>query len=104
MIRYALRCAQGHMFDSWFASGAEFDRLQGAKLLSCAVCGDAQLEKDLMAPSLAAGTPAPTDEDRAASGRSPGRAGCHTLRWRRRAPAIGGALGPRSGGRRHESP
>lgn len=71
MIRYALRCAQGHRFDSWFASGAEFDRLQGARLLSCAVCGDARLEKDLMAPSLAAGTPAPAGESRAASGRGP---------------------------------
>ena len=28
MIRYALRCADGHSFDSWFASSAEFDRLQ----------------------------------------------------------------------------
>ncbi|MBP7243114.1 DUF1178 family protein [Amaricoccus sp.] len=52
MIRYALRCAEGHSFDSWFASGAELDRLQGAALLSCAVCGDARVEKDLMAPRV----------------------------------------------------
>lgn len=62
MIRYALRCARDHRFDSWFASGAEFDRLQAAGLLSCAVCGDGRLDKDLMAPSLAAGAAAPAVE------------------------------------------
>ncbi len=52
MIRFALRCAEGHGFDSWFASGGEFDRLRGAALLSCAVCGDPRVEKDLMAPQV----------------------------------------------------
>jgi hypothetical protein len=55
MIRFALRCAEGHRFESWFASGAEFDRLQAGGLLACAVCGDARLEKDLMAPSVSSG-------------------------------------------------
>jgi hypothetical protein len=52
MIRFALRCAEGHRFDSWFASGAEYDRLSGAHLLTCAVCGGAEVEKDLMAPRV----------------------------------------------------
>ncbi len=52
MIRYALRCAEGHSFDSWFASGAEFDRLRAAGLLGCAVCGAASVDKDLMAPRV----------------------------------------------------
>ncbi len=56
MIRFALRCAEGHQFDSWFASGAEYDRLQGAGLLACAVCGGAGVEKDLMAPQVRAGS------------------------------------------------
>lgn len=55
MIRYALRCAEGHSFDSWFASGAEYDRLHASALLSCAVCGDARVEKELMAPRVSAG-------------------------------------------------
>lgn len=55
MIRFALRCVEGHRFDSWFASGAEFDRLRGGRLLTCAVCGGAGVEKDLMAPQLASG-------------------------------------------------
>ncbi len=55
MIRFSLRCAEGHVFDSWFASGAEFDRLSRASLLSCAICGGAGIDKDLMAPRLGTG-------------------------------------------------
>jgi hypothetical protein len=54
MIRYALRCEKAHRFDSWFGSSADFDRLAGAQLLACAVCGSSAVEKELMAPSLAA--------------------------------------------------
>ena len=52
MIRYALKCAQGHAFDSWFASAEAYDRLRGAGHVACAVCGDATIEKALMAPSV----------------------------------------------------
>ena len=27
MIRFALKCADGHAFDSWFQSGEAFDKL-----------------------------------------------------------------------------
>ncbi len=57
MIRYALRCDQAHRFDSWFGSGADFDRLSGSGLVSCAVCGSTDVAKDLMAPAIA-GAPA----------------------------------------------
>lgn len=63
MIRFALRCAEGHRFESWFASGAEFDRLQAGGLLACAVCGDARLEKDLMAPSVSSGASSGSERD-----------------------------------------
>ena len=53
MIRFSLRCDQAHRFDSWFGSGADFDRLSGAGLVACAVCGSSTVEKDLMAPSVA---------------------------------------------------
>jgi hypothetical protein len=55
LIRYTLRCAEGHRFDSWFASSAECDRLGSAGLLACAVCGDKTVEKDLMAPNVGSG-------------------------------------------------
>lgn len=52
MIRYSLRCDQGHDFESWFASAAAFDRLHASGHLSCAVCGSAGVEKALMAPAV----------------------------------------------------
>jgi hypothetical protein len=52
MIRFTLRCASDHDFESWFQSGAAFDALQGAGHVSCPVCGSAKVEKALMAPSV----------------------------------------------------
>lgn len=52
MIRFALRCAHGHTFESWFDSGDTFDALKAAGHLSCAVCGSTAVEKALMAPSV----------------------------------------------------
>ena len=52
MIRYALKCAEGHDFDSWFANAAAFDDLKARGLLSCAVCGGGGVEKALMAPRV----------------------------------------------------
>jgi hypothetical protein len=61
MIRFSLRCDQAHRFDSWFGSGADFDRLSSSGLLACAVCGSMQVEKDLMAPAIAASAPGAPD-------------------------------------------
>ena len=54
MIRYTLRCAHGHRFDSWFQSGGAYDDLADKGLLSCAVCGSTDVEKAMMAPPVAA--------------------------------------------------
>lgn len=53
MIRYALRCAQGHQFDSWFQSAQAHDRLAASGQLTCGVCGGGGVTKALMAPSVA---------------------------------------------------
>ncbi|MEL6959757.1 MAG: DUF1178 family protein [Pseudomonadota bacterium] len=52
MIRYQLKCADGHQFESWFQSSDAFDRLQSAGRVECAICGNAQVERSLMAPSV----------------------------------------------------
>lgn len=52
MIRYALRCAEGHRFESWFQSAAGYESLRQAGHVACAICGGTEVEKDLMAPSL----------------------------------------------------
>lgn len=54
MILYALRCSGGgHEFESWFASGAAYDRMAAAGLLECPACGDTAVSKALMAPAVA---------------------------------------------------
>ena len=52
MIKYALRCAAGHDFESWFRDSAAFDALLTAGQVTCSVCGDARVEKTLMAPAV----------------------------------------------------
>lgn len=52
MIHYSLKCANGHDFDSWFASAAGFDALVGAGMVTCAVCGSTDVTKALMAPTV----------------------------------------------------
>ncbi len=52
MIQYALKCAEGHSFDSWFQSASAFDKLMQAGLISCSACGSSDVEKAIMAPSV----------------------------------------------------
>ncbi|MDZ7709033.1 MAG: DUF1178 family protein [Roseovarius sp.] len=52
MIRFSLKCDQGHRFDSWFQSAEGFDRLCDARMLSCSVCGSQDVAKALMTPQV----------------------------------------------------
>lgn len=54
MIRYTLKCAEGHRFDGWFPSSAAFAAEAEAGRLSCALCGSTGVEKALMAPAVPA--------------------------------------------------
>lgn len=53
MIQFALKCENGHRFDSWFQSADAFDALKQAGHLTCAVCGCGGVEKSVMAPRVA---------------------------------------------------
>lgn len=55
MIRYTLRCENGHAFESWFQSGAAFDAQAASSLIVCPVCQSSAIAKDIMAPALARG-------------------------------------------------
>ncbi len=55
MIQYSLKCAEGHQFDSWFQSAAAFDKLQAAGHVSCALCGNTDVNKAIMAPRVNGG-------------------------------------------------
>jgi len=76
MIRYALKCDNGHLFDSWFQSAGAFDGLVARALVECPDCGSHAVAKAPMAPEVRsarkarAQTPAPApdpDADRAAA-------------------------------------
>lgn len=53
MIRYNLRCDRGHSFESWFQSSSAYDSQVKRKLVTCAICGTAKVEKAIMAPRIA---------------------------------------------------
>lgn len=52
MIKYRLRCTDGHVFDHWFASMAAYEDQVGDGAVHCPDCDSAQVEKTLMAPNL----------------------------------------------------
>ena len=52
MIQYALKCTEGHSFDSWFQSAEAYDKLAAAGMVTCAVCGCVQVEKAIMTPRV----------------------------------------------------
>ncbi|MEL7343906.1 MAG: DUF1178 family protein [Pseudomonadota bacterium] len=52
MIRFNLRCADGHGFESWFGSGEDYQTLCDRGLVTCPECGSAEVEKALMAPKV----------------------------------------------------
>ncbi len=52
MIRYALKCSEGHGFESWFQNAAAFDGLMAKKLVTCPECATDQVEKAVMAPQV----------------------------------------------------
>ena len=53
MIKYKLSCKKCNLvFDSWFASSFEYEKLKKKKLLTCHSCNSNRIEKTLMAPQL----------------------------------------------------
>ena len=53
MIKYQLICNNCNLvFDSWFASSKEFEKLKKRRLLNCHKCNSVQIEKSLMKPNV----------------------------------------------------
>ena len=60
MIKYALGCAEGHAFDSWFPDSAAYDKQRKRGFVVCPECGSTRVEKAIMAPAVVGGErPAP---------------------------------------------
>ncbi|WP_029058595.1 DUF1178 family protein [Stappia stellulata] len=73
MIRYQLRCTDGHAFEAWFRGSDDFEAQKGRGLVACPTCGSSDVEKALMAPAVSTArsregrvTPAPVATPEAA--------------------------------------
>jgi hypothetical protein len=52
MILYSVQCSHGHIFDEWFDNSADYDAKAAAGEIACPDCGDRQVSKAIMAPSI----------------------------------------------------
>ena len=53
MIKYKLICKDcNNIFDSWFSSSKEYEKLKKKKYLNCHICNSQKIEKTLMAPNV----------------------------------------------------
>ncbi len=53
MIKFALLCARGHEFQSWFQNGEAFDTQVKSGLVLCPFCQAREVTKAIMAPAIA---------------------------------------------------
>ena len=52
MIKYNLKCSNGHEFKSWFSDSSEFDKLNKKKLLECIYFSSNKIQKSIMSPMV----------------------------------------------------
>lgn len=52
MIRYRLKCGEGHGFEAWFKDSKAFDKQSKRGLVECPACGGTGVTKDIMAPAV----------------------------------------------------
>lgn len=53
MIVFDLKCGAGHIFEAWFSNSESFGDQKARALLSCPICGSADVDKAVMAPNIA---------------------------------------------------
>jgi hypothetical protein len=52
MIVFDLKCGQSHIFEAWFGSSSEYEAQKARRLVSCPMCGSAEVDKAVMAPAV----------------------------------------------------
>jgi hypothetical protein len=55
MILYLLRCAKRHEFEAWFRDSSGYEALAAKRAVACPECGNSEIDKAPMAPSLGRG-------------------------------------------------
>lgn len=63
MIVFDLLCGEGHRFEGWFGSAADFTSQRDRKLLSCPSCGSARVKRVPSATRANLGATAPRVPD-----------------------------------------
>jgi hypothetical protein len=71
MIKYALGCAEGHAFESWFPDSGAYEKQRKRGFVVCPECGSTRVDKAIMAPAVVgaerasvAAVPEPVADDR----------------------------------------
>ena len=64
MIKYALACAEGHAFESWFPDSLGYDKQRKRGFVACPECGSTRVDKAIMAPAIVGGERASSDQPR----------------------------------------
>lgn len=52
MIAFDLNCGNGHQFEGWFSSSADFDTQKSSGMLACPLCADVHIHKALSVPNV----------------------------------------------------
>jgi hypothetical protein len=56
MIVFDLGCGNNHRFEGWFTSGEDFERQSEGKLVTCPLCGNANVSRVPHAPHIGSGS------------------------------------------------
>ena len=54
MISFNLTCENGHGFEGWFGSSADYDDQQARGFVTCPICNSSVVSKALMTPNVSA--------------------------------------------------
>jgi len=54
MISFDLKCDDGHVFEIWFRSSADYESQRAARQIACPYCGGTEVSKAVMAPAVGA--------------------------------------------------
>jgi len=52
MIKYKLGCECKYIFDSWFSSSSDYEKLRRLRHISCPKCNSKNIKKSIMMPQL----------------------------------------------------
>ena len=52
MIKYSLRCSDGHNFEAWFSSSKAYEDQTQDSLVLCPLCDSREIKKNIMSPNI----------------------------------------------------